>query len=562
MKSIALIGFMGSGKSTVGAGLARRLGLRFVETDAVIEEMSGKSIPRIFSEDGEPAFRCFERSAIQAVTLERDQVISCGGGATIDRRNLRLLSMSCRVVLLKADPEVLCERIKKSSLRPLALDLKSPEDVSRLLEDRRDAYAQYDFCVDTGTCSVAEAVETIAEWVRSQSSDWETLRLEVDAPLGRYTVAVGSGILSQLGPEMSSCGLEGVSMLFSNGTVDCLYGDRARQSLSEAGFSCSTFLMADGEEYKTLDTAVQAYNACNELGLDRRSTIVALGGGVVGDTAGFVAGTYMRGMNLVQVPTTLLAMVDSSVGGKTAVNMPFGKNMIGVFHEPRLVIADPDTLSTLTLRDYRAGMAELLKHGLILNPALLDFLMSRPEILRGYLQSEDIVYAVAHSCAVKADIVEADEIDLGLREVLNTGHTVAHALELVAGYGRLRHGEAVALGIIAETDAANAVGIASDRCLDAVRACLRPLVEGLSLSDVDPSSVCRAMTSDKKKRGGRVFFSVVEEVGTVRRGVQMDAGVLREAVARTLAGLQAESGVEVNACVSMQAGACRKRPQS
>jgi len=537
MKNIALIGFMGTGKSTVGAELARRLCLRFVETDAVIEEASNKSISRIFAEEGEKAFRRLERSAIQAVTLEDDQVISCGGGATVDPRNLRLLRMTCKVVLLKADPRVLYERISRGSSRPLALNLKAPEDIARLIDDRRDAYAQYDLCVDTGICSVEEAVEVIAEWVCSQNADLENLRLELDTPLERYSVVVGSGILSQLGSEMRACGLEGKSMLFSNGTVDCLYGDRARQSLSEAGFHCSTFLMADGEEYKTLDTAVQAYHACNELSLDRRSTVVALGGGVVGDVAGFIAGTYMRGMNLVQVPTTLLAMVDSSVGGKTAVNMPFGKNMVGVFHQPRLVVADLDTLSTLTLRDYRAGMAELLKHGLILNPALLDFLMSRREILMSYTQSRDMVWAVAHSCAVKADIVEADETEQGLREVLNAGHTVAHAVELAAGYGRLRHGEAVALGIIAETDAANTMGIASDRCLEVVRACFIPLVEGLSLPDLDASSVCQAMLSDKKKRGDRVFFSVVEEVGTVRRGVEIDRDVLREAVARTLAGL-------------------------
>jgi shikimate kinase/3-dehydroquinate synthase len=537
MRSIALIGFMGTGKSAVGAELARRLGLKFVETDAIIEKAANKGISRIFAEEGEGTFRCLERSVIQAVTLDEDQVISCGGGATIDRRNLRLLRMACRVVLLKASPQIVYGRIKKSGSRPLALNLRTPEDVARLIDERRDAYAQYDLCVDTGACSVEETVETIAEWVSSQTSDSETLRLELDSPLERYSVVVGSGMLSQLGSEMCACGLEGKTMLFSNGTVDCLYGDRVRQSLSESGFRCSTFLMPDGEEYKTLDTAVQAYHACNELGLDRRSAVVALGGGVVGDVAGFVAGTYMRGMSLVQVPTTLLAMVDSSVGGKTAVNMPFGKNMVGVFYQPRLVIADLDTLSTLTLRDYRAGMAELLKHGLILNPALLDFLTSRPEVLTSYSQSRHMIWAVAHSCAVKADIVETDETEQGLREVLNAGHTVAHALELVAGYGRLRHGEAVALGIIAETDAANAVGIASDRCLDVVRTCFRPLVEGLSLPDIDASSVCQAMLSDKKKRGDTVFFSVVEEVGKVRRGVEIERGVLREAVARTLAGL-------------------------
>lgn len=534
MRSIALIGFMGTGKSTVGRLLAERLGLSFVETDALIEEISGKSIKRIFAEDGEQAFRELERSVIQKVTLHRDTVISCGGGATVDPRNLRLLRMCCRVVLLKAEPRVLFHRISQSDSRPIARRIADSSDLSRLLSERQDAYSQYDFRVDTGTCTALEAVDLITEWISEDCSEEEALRLPVHLGDRTYSIGVGIGLLSSIDSEMKAIAATRRILLFSNDTVDRLYGEPTLKTLSNAGFECSKLLMADGESYKTLETAMSAYEACNQAGLERWSTIVALGGGVVGDVAGFVAGTYMRGIGLVQVPTTLLAMVDSSVGGKTAVNMPFGKNMVGVFYQPRLVIADLMTLRTLSSRDYRSGMVELLKHGFILNSALLDYLAERSTIVREYEPTEDLVYAVAHSCAVKAEVVEADETDVGLREALNVGHTIGHALELACGYGRLRHGEAVALGMVAETTAANMAGLASDECLSTVEERLRPLLEGIQLPDVDASAVCEALMSDKKRRNGKIVFSVIEQVGSVRLGVELELGALEEAIARTL----------------------------
>lgn len=532
MKSIALIGFMGTGKSTIGPMLAERLGMSFVETDALIEETAKKSIERIFSEDGEPAFRELERSVIQRVSLLRDTVISCGGGATIDQRNLRLLRMCCRVILLTADPNVLFERISQCQSRPLAKGITRPSDLVRLLEQRRDAYADHDFCADTGMLTVQEVVDAIVEWVGEQDPADDTLRVPVFLGNKSYSIVVGSGLLSRIGTEMRKAGSRGKVLLFSNDTVDSLYGQAALIALSEAGFECSKFLMADGESYKTLETAERAYAACNQSGLERRSSIVALGGGVVGDVAGFVAGTYMRGIGLVQVPTTLLAMVDSSVGGKTAVNMPFGKNMVGVFHQPHLVVADHETLETLPLRDYRAGMVELIKHGLILNAALLDYLVKRPDMILRYEPTTDLTYAIAHSCAVKAEVVESDETDMGRREILNVGHTVGHALELACGYGRLRHGEAVALGLLAETTAANMVGLASDECLATLKECLSPLLKDVHLSDIDPATVCEALESDKKKRDGKVKFSVLQRIGSVRLGVEFDRMVLQDAIAK------------------------------
>lgn len=530
MRSIALIGYMGAGKSTVGRLLAERLGLSFIETDSLVEEAAGRSIARIFCEDGEAAFRDLERSVIQAVTLKRDCVISCGGGATVDPRNLRLLRMSCRIVLLTAEAQVLFDRIVGCTSRPLAPGIAGLDDVARRLHERSGAYATYDFSVDTGTCTALEAASSIAEWIQRQGVESESLRL----PVLDYSVAVGLGIMSHVGAEMQATGLIGKTLIFSNDTVHRLLGECVRRSLQDTRFECSSFLMADGEVYKNLDTAEQAYLACNESGLERRSTIVALGGGVVGDVAGFVAGTYMRGVNLVQVPTTLLAMVDSSIGGKTAVNMPFGKNMVGVFYQPRLVIVDPLSLQTLSQRDYRAGMVELLKHGFISNPALLDFVMERRWMMSGFERSEDMVYAIAHSCAVKAEVVEADERDLGSREALNVGHTIGHALELVAGYGRLRHGEAVALGMLAETNAANAIGLASDECLASVKECLEPIVSDLHVADIEPSAVCRALAGDKKKRGGLVSFSVLERVGAVKLGVAIPDSVLMASIAESL----------------------------
>ncbi|MDI6631954.1 MAG: 3-dehydroquinate synthase, partial [Thermoanaerobacteraceae bacterium] len=273
---------------------------------------------------------------------------------------------------------------------------------------------------------------------------------EVRVELGprSYPIYVASGCLGKLG-RIAQQHLTGRRMLVvTNPVVAGLYGEAVKRSLAEAGFQVGEAQIPDGEEYKTLATVAGLYDAAFTGGLERGDAVLALGGGVVGDIAGFLAATYMRGVPFVQVPTTLLAQVDSSVGGKVGVNHPGGKNLIGAFYQPRFVLIDPDTLATLPSREVRAGLAEVIKYGVISDAGFFSWLEANIDRLLN-LEPAALEHAIAASCRIKAAVVSADETETGLRAILNFGHTVGHALEAVTGYQRFVHGEAVAIGMVA-----------------------------------------------------------------------------------------------------------------
>src|SRR5262245_18918241 len=281
-----------------------------------------------------------------------------------------------------------------------------------------------------------------------------------------------------------------------------VHGPTVIESLRSAGFDVAEILLPIGEEAKTLDVAWQAWDRLLESGCDRTSTVVALGGGAVGDLAGFVAATYMRGIHFVQVPTTLLAQVDASIGGKTAIDHPRAKNLVGAFHQPRFVLVDPAVLTTLPEADFRSGLAEVIKHGIVLDAAYFaDLEACLPAVLRRDLPTLQRV--VAGSCRIKAAIVERDEQEAELRHVLNYGHTIGHALESATGYSRWSHGEAVSLGIVAEARLAERLGIAkagiAERQEKLLHAAGLP-VRGLGAA---PSVIIEALGRDKKARDGR-----------------------------------------------------------
>ena len=264
-----------------------------------------------------------------------------------------------------------------------------------------------------------------------------------------YPILVGTDTLTIVGAQLAKRGVGRRVVLVSDPTIARLHGDPVHQSLTAAGFDVGRVEVPEGEQAKRLDIAGDLWNRLLDLGCDRTSTVVALGGGAVGDLAGFVAATYMRGMNFVQVPTTLLAQVDASIGGKTAIDHPQGKNLIGAFHQPRMVIVDPGTLSTLPEREFRSGLAEVIKHGIVLDAGYFgDLEVSMPALLDRDPVTLDRV--VAGSCRLKARVVERDEQEAELRWVLNYGHTIGHALEAATGFKRWLHGEAVSLGIVAE----------------------------------------------------------------------------------------------------------------
>jgi len=327
-----------------------------------------------------------------------------------------------------------------------------------------------------------------------------------------YRIVVDAGILGRVGPELKGLGVGGKVALFSDAGILARLGDPVRASLTAAGFDVTVVELPAGEAAKSVEVASRGWDALLVAGLDRGSTVVALGGGAVGDLAGFVAATYMRGVNFVQLPTTLLAQVDASIGGKTAIDHPRAKNLVGAFHQPRLVLVDPAALTTLPEREFRSGLAEVVKHGIVLDA---DYFADLEKSLGALLARdiETLTRVVAGSCRLKANVVERDEQESELRAVLNYGHTIGHAVEAVTGYARWTHGEAVSLGIAAEARLAERLGVGSRetavRQIELLRAVGLPVRD----SGAAPLAVLEALGRDKKAREGRVPFVLAPAIG-------------------------------------------------
>ena len=340
----------------------------------------------------------------------------------------------------------------------------------------------------------------------------------VDVALGpkSYAVVVERGVLTTVGPRLRALGLGSRAALVTSASILRLYGKPVQESLEEAGFTVTLVDVPEGESAKTLAVAERCWDALLAAGLDRTSTVVALGGGAVGDLSGFVAATYMRGLNFVQIPTTVLAQVDASIGGKTAIDHPVAKNLVGAFYQPRLVLVDPSTAATLPERDYRSGLAEIVKHGIVLDGAYFaDLERSVPEILAR--DGATLERIIGGSCRLKAAVIERDpEEKSELRFALNYGHTIGHALEAATAFGRWTHGEAVAVGIVAEARLAVRVGIAEAATAERQERLLAALGFTLSITDVDVDAVLAATRRDKKSRDGRVPFVLAPAIGAFR----------------------------------------------
>ena len=345
-----------------------------------------------------------------------------------------------------------------------------------------------------------------------------------------YRILVGAGLLGRAGAELTRLKVGRKVALVTDPAILSLHGEAVARSLGDAGFDVTTVLLPEGERAKTLEVASSTWDRFLEAGLDRGSTVVALGGGAVGDLAGFAAATYMRGVNFVQLPTTLLAQVDASIGGKTAIDHPRAKNLIGAFHQPRLVISDIAALLTLPEREFRSGMAEVIKHGIVLDAAYFALVERDAAALRAR-EPAALERIVTGSCRLKASVVERDEQEGELRHVLNYGHTIGHAIEAVTGYQRFAHGEAVALGIAAEAGIAERLGLARPEVRARQITALEAL--GLPVSGVGeiPERVIEALSRDKKSKDGRVPFILAPEIGTFRLVYDVPRNTILEAVA-------------------------------
>ncbi len=504
---IFLYGPSGSGKSTVGKLLAQALNLSFLDLDAEIESIAGQTIPQIMAGQGEPAFRDAETSALQKAVLGADKVIALGGGALLRDENRALAETTGQVVLLNADLPTLVARLSQDKNERPLLAGELEAKLADLLERRREHYASFSLRVDT-----SKPLEQVS---------WDIQRL-----LGRYhlrgmgagyDVIVQEGGIDLLGELLQSRKLSGPVLVVSDTNVGPLYGERALGSLQAAGYTASQLVIPAGESHKNLETITSLWRGCLEAGLDRKSAVVALSGGVVGDMAGFAAATFMRGCNWVCAPTTLLSMVDASMGGKTGFDLPEGKNLVGAFYPPRLALADPTTLSTLPERELRAGLAEAVKHGVIADAELFELCAQGWETVNARLPE-----VVRRGMAVKVKVIEEDPYERGVRAALNFGHTIGHAVELVSGF-ELLHGEAVGIGMVAEARLAERLTVAGLGLSETLAGTL----SGLGLPVEIPANLARAdliraMRLDKKKAAGVVRFALPVRIGEVRVGVEVE----------------------------------------
>ncbi|MBI3625790.1 MAG: 3-dehydroquinate synthase [Candidatus Rokubacteria bacterium] len=362
---------------------------------------------------------------------------------------------------------------------------------------------------------------------------------EITVNLGprSYPILVGAGALRTVGRRLSALAPGRRTAVVSDRSVLTRYGPTVAESLRGAGFSVTEILVPEGEAAKTLAVAERCWDDCLTAGLDRTSTLLALGGGAVGDLAGFVAATYMRGIPFVQLPTTLLAQVDASIGGKAAIDHPRAKNLIGAFHQPLMVVVDPDVLSTLPDSEFRSGLAEVVKHGIILDAAYFSDLEAHvAEIISKDLPTLERIIAV--SCRLKGRIVEADEREGGPRATLNYGHTVGHALEAVTSYSRWLHGEAVSLGIVAAALIAERLGVTDAETVRRQVSLLRALGLPVSFSAPAPHVIVEAISRDKKARDGKVPFVLAPRIGEFRLVFDIPADL----VASVLAEMQKGAG--------------------
>ena len=503
MAQTALIGFMGAGKTTA----ARTLGEVAVDVDEMIEARRGRRVQDIFAQEGEAAFREIEEQVTLEVLADPAvEVVALGGGA-IGSARVREALKDRRVIWLETVWEDAWQRVAGNGLRPLAQD---PRRFNELHVERQPVYESLADVIVPATHSkrmpdILEAMSGLAPgakmlWATSASSD--------------YPVYVGSGLVTQeaFWPATAS----GRRLLVTDYNAGRLYGEQFTPLLGEVR-------IMPGEQSKTIAHAEIVWTEMVRHGTTRADVMVALGGGVVGDLAGFCAATYQRGMRVVQVPTTLVAQVDAAIGGKTGVDLPEAKNYVGAFHQPTAVIADPATLETLPPAELAAGYAEVVKTGLIAGGALWDRITAGASAADQY-----VIAACAH---VKVRIVSQDERDTGLRQILNLGHTVAHAIETATGYARYRHGEAVGLGLLAELRLSGA---------DELRAQVREmlLAAGLPtrLDGTDVDAVIYATGRDKKRMAaGPVPFVLCAQPGRATTGQTVEPADLRAAVQELIA---------------------------
>jgi shikimate kinase/3-dehydroquinate synthase len=545
-RRIALIGFSGTGKTTTSRILADRLGWNVIDLDTELESEYGMTIPEIFAAKGEATFRASERAQLAKALQADDVVISTGGGAPAfeDAWHSSLLGNPATLtVTLDARPETIHARLAAQQIREgnaVARPMLAGDDpigrIEALKMSRLDFYDRSALTLQVDRQSAFDVADAIHSLLPNEGTPSPSVVL--NAPSGSSEIYIEPGIRQSAG-ELIRERWPATRRIWivSDENVDAAHGAEVADILESAGLRVGRITVPSGESSKSLMGAGTVYDRMLDGRIERSDLVLALGGGVVGDLAGFVAATVLRGVGFVQMPTSLLAMVDSSVGGKTGINHPAGKNLIGAFYQPPLVIIDPDFLHSLPPRELRQGWAEVVKHAII-QPStpmgeaadLEEFLLrNRQQLLR--LQNPALTYALRRNVALKSRVVEADERESGVRAYLNFGHTVGHAIE--ASDYRHMHGEAVSIGMHAASQLSVLEGRVSDDRADAIA----QLAEAYGLpirGEFDPDRVFDLIGSDKKRVSGKTSWVLLESHGGVSISRNVPDENVRAAIERVL----------------------------
>src|SRR5471032_213678 len=528
MQNVFLVGLMGAGKTTIGRILARKLGLRFIDSDHEIEARTGASIPWIFEIEGEQSFRRREADVIRELTAQQGIVLATGGGAILNADSRAFLQSRGTVVYLRASVNSILARTAHDKNRPLLQTADPRKKLEELMAQRDPLYLQTaDIVIDTGRPNVQSMVQTILTQLdalacqaapdcvtRAEPSmnEHTTILLNVDLGERSYPISIGPALLDD-GALLARHVGGGKVAIVSNSTVAPLYLERVERGLRGAGKQVISIVLPDGEEHKNWSSLMLIFDALLAAKADRKTTLLALGGGVIGDLTGYAAASYMRGIDFIQVPTTLLSQVDSSVGGKTGINHPLGKNMVGAFYQPNVVLIDTATLNTLPPRELSAGLAEVIKYGLICDEPFLTWLEEHVDALRA-LDQVALTEAISRSCAAKALVVNADERESGVRATLNLGHTFGHAIETHMGYGVWLHGEGVAAGTVMALEMSQRLGWISaqerDRGIRLFQRAGLPVIPPQEMTEAD---FLEHMAIDKKVIDGRLRLVLLRHMG-------------------------------------------------
>ena len=507
-KHIFIYGPPASGKSSLARQLAQDWSAPLYDLDHHISIASGQTIPQIFSTSGEPGFRQIERQILCELIALPPGIIALGGGTLLDPENRRAAESAGTIICLSAQSETLHINLQADSGQRPLLPANREAELDQLLTARRDHYSSF-------PCQLVVDGKAIADL----SFEAQTLlgRFRVTGMGGSYFVIIQNSSFDQLVDHLPLNDKITSLAVITDQNVDPLYGNELEDQFADKPMKTSRLALPPGEQTKNISSLEQIWDFLLQAKLERSSLILALGGGVIGDLAGFAASTYLRGIAWVYLPTSLLAMVDASIGGKTGINLPQGKNLVGSFHAPALVLADPVALTTLPLAEIHNGLAEVVKHAVIADPGLFSICESGIQQI-----SSDWAALLRRAIAIKVRVVNSDPYEKDLRQVLNFGHTIGHAVEAASDLS-ISHGQAVAIGMVAEARIAEHIGLAETGLSQHIKACLASLGLPTQIpAHLQSGRIVDALNFDKKRSGGKVKFALPVKIGLVQHGIELD----------------------------------------